>query len=253
MPSAKYVPAPEIFEHCRRIAETFDLYRERAVLHRGHRARVGRRLRALDHPHRPRRRDPRPVRGDGNGSAQPAQAAWYPRNRDLCRRTRSTPAAGTTTYTGGDWTRRADDGLADKRVGIIGTGATAVQCIPPLARDARRAVRVPTHAVVGRRPQQPSDRPRMVRDARARLAEEVAAELRDPADRRLRRRGPRERRLDRYLATHPRPHRREGRRRQRADARARRPRIPRERRREDGGDPRSLRRRGRGRARPRST
>ena len=26
--------------------------------------------------------------------------------------------------------------LADKRVGIIGTGATAVQCIPPLARDA---------------------------------------------------------------------------------------------------------------------
>ena len=27
-------------------------------------------------------------------------------------------------------------GLADKRVGIIGTGATAVQCIPHLARDA---------------------------------------------------------------------------------------------------------------------
>ena len=28
------------------------------------------------------------------------------------------------------------DRLADKRVGIIGTGATAVQCIPHLARDA---------------------------------------------------------------------------------------------------------------------
>jgi cation diffusion facilitator CzcD-associated flavoprotein CzcO len=27
-------------------------------------------------------------------------------------------------------------GLADRRVGIIGTGATAVQCIPPLGRDA---------------------------------------------------------------------------------------------------------------------
>ena len=27
--------------------------------------------------------------------------------------------------------------LADKRVGIIGTGATAVQCIPHLARDAQ--------------------------------------------------------------------------------------------------------------------
>ena len=29
------------------------------------------------------------------------------------------------------------DGLADKRVGIIGTGATAVQCIPHLARAVR--------------------------------------------------------------------------------------------------------------------
>ena len=27
-------------------------------------------------------------------------------------------------------------GLADKRVGVIGTGATAVQCVPHLARDA---------------------------------------------------------------------------------------------------------------------
>jgi cation diffusion facilitator CzcD-associated flavoprotein CzcO len=28
------------------------------------------------------------------------------------------------------------DKLADKRVGLIGTGATAVQCVPHLARDA---------------------------------------------------------------------------------------------------------------------
>ena len=34
MPSAKYVMAPEIFEHCQRIAKTFDLYEQRAVLHR---------------------------------------------------------------------------------------------------------------------------------------------------------------------------------------------------------------------------
>ena len=39
-------------------------------------------------------------------------------------------------YTGGDSDGNLT-GLADKRVGIIGTGATAVQCIPPLGRDAK--------------------------------------------------------------------------------------------------------------------
>ena len=39
-------------------------------------------------------------------------------------------------YTGGDPTGAPMTGLADKRVGIIGTGATAVQCIPHLSRSA---------------------------------------------------------------------------------------------------------------------
>ncbi len=39
-------------------------------------------------------------------------------------------------YTGGDPAGAPMTGLADKRVGIIGTGATAVQCIPHLARAA---------------------------------------------------------------------------------------------------------------------
>ncbi|MCB0990693.1 MAG: NAD(P)/FAD-dependent oxidoreductase, partial [Acidimicrobiales bacterium] len=38
-------------------------------------------------------------------------------------------------YTGGSPDGEPLDGLADKRVGIIGTGATAVQCIPHLARS----------------------------------------------------------------------------------------------------------------------
>jgi cyclohexanone monooxygenase len=37
-------------------------------------------------------------------------------------------------YTGGDPAGGAMTELADKRVGIIGTGATSVQCIPHLAR-----------------------------------------------------------------------------------------------------------------------
>lgn len=39
-------------------------------------------------------------------------------------------------YTGGNSAGAPMNGLTDRRVGIIGTGATAVQCIPHLARDA---------------------------------------------------------------------------------------------------------------------
>ncbi|MFM7061406.1 MAG: flavin-containing monooxygenase, partial [Actinomycetes bacterium] len=41
------------------------------------------------------------------------------------------------SYTGGDPSGAPMTGLADKRVGIIGTGATAVQCIPHLSRSAK--------------------------------------------------------------------------------------------------------------------
>ena len=40
-------------------------------------------------------------------------------------------------YTGGDPSGAPLDGLADKRVALVGTGATAVQCVPHLARSAR--------------------------------------------------------------------------------------------------------------------
>ncbi len=40
-------------------------------------------------------------------------------------------------YTGGSWTDPVLNKLADKRVGIIGTGATAIQCVPALAGYAK--------------------------------------------------------------------------------------------------------------------
>ena len=40
-------------------------------------------------------------------------------------------------YTGGDPDGAPMDRLADKRVALIGTGATAVQCVPHLARACR--------------------------------------------------------------------------------------------------------------------
>ncbi len=52
-------------------------------------------------------------------------------------------------YTGGDTNGNLHK-LADKRVAIIGTGATAVQCVPTLAKDCEAAIRFSAHAVVGR-------------------------------------------------------------------------------------------------------
>jgi cyclohexanone monooxygenase len=43
-------------------------------------------------------------------------------------------------YTGGDASGAPMTRLADKRVGLIGTGATAVQCVPHLARSCRELV-----------------------------------------------------------------------------------------------------------------
>ncbi len=53
------------------------------------------------------------------------------------RATRSTPVAGTTATPGGDSDGNLA-GLRGKRVGIIGTGATAVQCVPHLGAAAEQ-------------------------------------------------------------------------------------------------------------------
>ena len=61
-----------------------------------------------------------------------------------------------------DYTGGADGGpltgLADKRVGIIGTGATAIQCVPHLGRDARELyVFQRTPSIVAERNDRPTD------------------------------------------------------------------------------------------------
>ena len=55
----------------------------------------------------------------------PAAGSRHPRHRDLRRARSSTPPTGTTTTTS-----------PGKRVAVIGTGATAVQLIPELAKSA---------------------------------------------------------------------------------------------------------------------
>ena len=105
----------------------------------------------------------RAVRRHGQRPAAPAEAARHPRHRDVRGPHLPHQPLGLRLH------RRRPDGravdrLADKRVGIIGTGATAVQCVPHLGAARRAAVRLPAHAVVGRRARQPPDRPGVVAD-----------------------------------------------------------------------------------------
>ena len=60
--------------------------------------------------------------------------------------------------------------LGDKVVGLIGTGATGIQCLPALADGGQARLRVPAHAVRGRRAGQPAHRAGLRGPVPARLA-----------------------------------------------------------------------------------
>ena len=89
-------------------------------------------------------------------------------------------------YTGGTPEGEPMTGLADKRVAVIGTGATAVQVVPNVARDAQELYvfqRTPSSVD---RAQQPPAGARLVRQRhRPRLAEDVAGKFRRQSRRRL--------------------------------------------------------------------
>ena len=200
-PTMKYVLAPEIFAHAQRIATQYDLY-ENALL--------STEVTALDWDEDAARWVIHTDRGDE------IRARFVAMGTGPLHRPKLPGIEGIETFagacfhtsrwdyavTGGD-PERPMTKLADQRVGIIGTGATSVQCIPPLGRDAGGALRVPAHAVVDRRAQQPRDRRRLVRDPRSGVAARVAVQLRHAPDRRVRRRGPGQGRLDRHLPAHP--------------------------------------------------
>ncbi len=95
-------------------------------------------------------------------------------------------------YTGGDPGGAPMDRLGDKRVAIIGTGATSVQCVPHLA-DACRELFVfqRTPSSVDVRGNQPMDPEWFAQTATPRLAAALAGELRRQHDAgRVARRGP---------------------------------------------------------------
>lgn len=136
MPSHKYVEAPEIFAHAQRIAKQFDLYDN---------ALFSTKVTSLDWEESISRWIIRTDRGDerrakfvamGTGPLHRPKLPGIPGIESFDGHAFHT-SRWDYSYTGGDAKGAPMDKLGDKRVGIIGTGATAVQCIPHLGRAAK--------------------------------------------------------------------------------------------------------------------
>lgn len=134
VPSAKYVAAPEIHAHARRIADTFDLRRD-ALFSTG--------VQSVMWDESLSRYIVRTDRGDvlrakyvctSTGPLHLPKLPGIPGIHSFAGHAFHT-SRWDYAYTGGDTSGAPMTGLADKRVGIIGTGATAVQCIPHLSRS----------------------------------------------------------------------------------------------------------------------
>jgi len=136
MPTQKYTFAPEIFAHAQRIARTFGLY-ECALFSTA--------VTSVEWEEGAARWIIRTDRGDAIRARFVAMGTGplhRPKLPGIAGIERFAGHAFHTSrwdyaYTGGDAAGAPMSKLADRRVGIIGTGATAVQCIPPLGRDAQ--------------------------------------------------------------------------------------------------------------------
>ena len=136
VPSEKYSHAPEIHEHCRRVATHFGLYDN---------ACFSTEVQKVEWDDSASRWVICTNRGDrmlakfivlGNGPLHRPKLPGIPGIESFAGHSFHT-SRWDYDYTGGDATGGLDK-LADKRVGIIGTGATAVQCVPHLARSAQQ-------------------------------------------------------------------------------------------------------------------
>ncbi|QPC99046.1 flavin-containing monooxygenase [Qipengyuania soli] len=136
MPTEKYAHAPEIRDHCSRIGHHFGLY-DKALFHT--------RVTGLDWDEERSVWVVRTDRGDeftakyvgmGTGPLHVAKLPGLPGIEDFKGKSFHT-SRWDYSYTGGNPEGAALDKLGDKRVAIIGTGATAVQCVPHLAKGAK--------------------------------------------------------------------------------------------------------------------
>ena len=137
MPSEKYAHGPEILEQCRRIGRKFGLY-DNALFQTE--------VNAIEWDEGGKRWVISTDRGDrftasyiGVGTG-PLHVPKLPgiRGIETFKGHSFHTSRWDYDYTGGDAGGRPMTGLADKRVAIIGTGATSVQAVPYLARTAGR-------------------------------------------------------------------------------------------------------------------
>ncbi|MFN6935659.1 MAG: flavin-containing monooxygenase [Tsuneonella sp.] len=136
MPSEKYAHAPEIREHCSRIGHRFGLY-DNALFHT--------QVTSVSWDEAAQVWRIETDRGDsftakyvglGTGPLHVAKLPGLPGIESFAGKSFHT-SRWDYAYTGGDPEGAPMTGLADKRVAIIGTGATSVQCVPHVARDAK--------------------------------------------------------------------------------------------------------------------
>ncbi|WP_374577193.1 flavin-containing monooxygenase [Phenylobacterium sp.] len=135
MPVEKYTRAPEILAHCRAIAKQYDLYSN---------ACLQTEVTGLKWDEAAHRWIVSTNRGDAmkarficmaNGPLHRPKLPGIPGVESFKGHTFHT-SRWDYDYTGGD-SNGGLTGLAGKRVGIIGTGATAVQCVPHLGAGAK--------------------------------------------------------------------------------------------------------------------
>jgi len=137
MPTEKYVRGPEIRAHCERIAEQYHLH-DKALFHTE--------VTSLEWQEHTKRWRVTTNRGDdftakylgiGTGPLHIAKLPGIPGIEAFKGKSFHT-SRWDYEYTGGNADGAPMDRLADKRVAVIGTGATGVQCIPQVAKTARQ-------------------------------------------------------------------------------------------------------------------
>ena len=156
MPTEKYAKAPEIFAYCQLLGRTFDLYRG---------ALFQTEVEDMRWDESRKRWDVMTSRQDvlsakfiviAGGVLHKAKLPGIPGIETYAGRAFHT-SRWDYSYTGGS-SQTLMEKLADKRVGIIGTGATAVQVVPKLAEAAKELfVFQRTAACVGVRNNKPTD------------------------------------------------------------------------------------------------
>lgn len=156
MPTEKYAKAPEIFAYCQLLGRTFDLYRG---------ALFQTEVEDMRWDESRKRWNVMTSRSDilsakfiviAGGVLHKAKLPGIPGIETYAGRAFHT-SRWDYSYTGGS-SQTLMEKLADKRVGIIGTGATAVQVVPKLAEAAKELfVFQRTAACVGVRNNKPTD------------------------------------------------------------------------------------------------